>query len=966
MLVAGYSGIGKTTLIQELYKPIVRQKGYFVSGKFDQIVRNIPFGALIQALCGLVRQLLTESEDQLGRWRRALTRALGINGGVLVEVMPEIELIIGKQPLIAELGPTEALNRFQLVIRNFFAAVAQPDHPLVVFLDDLQWADAATLSLLEPLLTSDEIPCLLLMGAYRDNEVGPAHPLQRIFSSLELAAVELQSIALGPLQLPDLIPMIHDTLHCEITEAQPLAQLAFKNTAGNPFFVTQFLKTLKQEGYFKFDYERGRWAYEIDAIAHAPMADNVIDLMTHKIQRLSPQTQRALTLAACIGNLFDQDTLAVISERTAASVTEDLRQAIAEGLIITTQSGVDHTKITAAHSGELTYSFLHDRVQQAAYALIPEHHRMSAHLTVGRMLRAQQTTNAVDERIFEIVHHFNLGRGLIVDEEERLGVARLNLSAGRKAKSSTAHDAALGYFAAGLSLLTPKHWLSEYELTFALHLEAAESEYLCGHFNVAERQLKRLLRHAATNLDKSKVFRLRSVQFENMTRYGDAIACAREALALFGVVFPDSSDEKELAVEEEIAAINARRGERSIASLVDLPVMIHPEIRMVMTIMTDMWASAYILGDPLLARLISATMVRLSLESGNVEESAYGYVTHAITVGPLRGDYEAAYELGKLALKVNERFNDSRRRAKIHQQFHAHVNFWRQPMHTCIAYAREACRSGLESGDFLYAAYGAGTELWSARLATQDLAQFVRTYTSSVVLIKKLNNVGFADSVSIILNWARALRGSTETPLSLSDESIDETKYLEKYRGNAFFTAIHAVSKLHLCFLFGESEMALVAARAAGEVVYQLAGTVWPLDFDFWNALTLAANYHAAAVNERSVIFAQLEKTRKSFDILAQNCRENFRCQSLLISAEMNRIADHQSAALDLYEQAIAYAGEAGLLQYLGLQMSCAPNFSSPGVTEGPRPCSWPKRANRMRAGGRGLKYLNLSTAIPH
>ena len=262
-------------------------------------------------------------------------------------------------------------------------------------------------------------------------------------------------------------------------------------------------------------------------------------------------------------------------------------------------------------------------------------------------------------------------------------------------------------------------------------------------------------------------------------------------------------------------------GERSSASLIDLPVMTDPEIRMVMNILTDIWSSAYILGNPALARLISAKMVRLSLMHGNVEESAYGYVTHAITVGPVREDYQSAYEFGRLALAVNERFHDSRRRAKIHQQFHAHVNYWRQPWHTCIPYAKEACRSGLESGDFLYAAYGAGTETWSAILATQDLAQFVSDYSPNVALIKKLKNTGFADSLKIILNWVRALQGKTRAPLSLSDESIDENEYLATYRGNPFFTTFHSVARLHLCYVFGEYDQALQAARVARETVYQ-------------------------------------------------------------------------------------------------------------------------------------------------
>lgn len=919
MLVAGYSGIGKTSLIQELYKPIVRQRGYFISGKFDQVVRNIPLGALIQAFRALVRQLLTQSEERLARWRAEFEIVLGANGGVLAEVIPEIEFIIGKQPAPVPLGATEALNRFRMVFQNFVAALARPEHPLVIFLDDLQWADAATLSLLEPLLTTPEIRSLFLMGAYRDNDVDATHPLARALHELKAAGIDVQRVGLGPLRLADLTQLVRDTLQGELDHAEPLARLVLEKTGGNPFFVTQFLKALKEDGYIEFDTTRGHWTYRIGAVSAAPLTDNVIDLMTRKMLRLPRVAQRALTLAACIGNRFELQTLAIVSEQSTQAASEALEQAISEGLIVPEQHDFTGTGIHGEEDQAIAYAFLHDRVQQAAYALIPGNRKQNVHLAVARLLRSEATAETLDEKLFDIVHHLNLGRALLTEPSQRLDVAKLNLSAGRKAKSSTAFDAALGYFRTGMSLLAESPWQSDYELAFALHIEAAEGEYLCGHFDAADQQVAELLQHAATSLDKAKVYRLRSLQYEHVARYADAVTSARQGLALFNVVFPDSADEKAVALENEIAVIQSVLVGRSIASLEDLPTMSDPEVRMVMNIMTDIWASAYLLGDPVLARLLSATLVRLSLQFGNSEESAYGYVTHAITVGPVRGDYASAYEFGKLALSVNARFHDSRRRAKICQQFHAHVNFWRQPWHTCLPYAREACRSGLESGDFLYAAYGAGTEAWSALLATDDLARFVREYEPNVALIRKLKNTGFADALQLLLNWARALQGRTDTPLSLSSESFDEDEYVQTYRGNPFFTTFHAVAHLHLCYLMGEHHEAPRAASRAREVVYQLAGTLWPPVFEFWNALTLAANFPTATHEERATHLEEMWKARRSLAVLAENCPDNFLCKSLLVSAEVERIADRPLAALDFYEQAIGYASQTGTLPDLAL-----------------------------------------------
>ena len=918
LLVEGYSGIGKTALIQQLYRPIVRQKGYFISGKFDQVVRGVPFGALIQAFRGLVRQLLTESEDKLALWRETMASALGGNGGVLAEVIPEIEFIVGPQQPPALLGSTEAQNRFQRVLENFLAVVARPEHPLVLFLDDLQWADAATLGLLEPLLTSPDIHCLMVMGAYRDNELDASPRLAGTLSALAAAGIVLKRVSLGPLHMPDLVHLVADTLHASAAQAEPLAQLVLEKTGGNPFFVIQFLKLLEREGHLRFDDAAARWVYRIEQIADAPLADNVIDLMTRSIQRLPPKSQYALTLAACIGNVFDRQTLAIVSEQSPTATAEDLEQAIAEGLIVHAVRPFSDGADPGA-SEPATFAFLHDRVQQSAYALIPAERRQMVHLTVGRLLRSRATPEQLESGLFDIVHHLNLGRSLIHGAAERREVAALNLAAGRRAKSSTAHDTALELFQAGLDLLDATAWTQDYATCFELELEAAESRYLCGRFDATLPGFAELIAHARTPIDHARVLRLRSVQYENMARYADALASSREGLALFGVSFPEAEPDKVAALEHEIAMIESLRGGRDIAALIELPTMTDAPIRMVMSMLTDIWSAAYILGDPTLARLISATMVRLSLEHGNVEESAYGYVTHAITVGPVRGDYQTAYEFGCLALSVNKRFDDARRRAKIYQQFHAHVNLWCRPLRTCMAYAREACRSGLDSGDFLYAAYAAGTEPWSAIVATQDLAQFVSDYTPSVALIEKLKNPGFADSVRLIINWARALQGRTVAVLSLTDATLDEDAYVRNYRDNPFFTSIHAVARLQLCVLLGSPEEALQAAHHAASLVHHVPGTVWPVIHEFWHGLALAANMAVASPDERPVWLAQLKQAQATFQARATHCAENFLCQAHLLGAEIARIEGRKRDAVDLCEQAIEFAAAGPMLQYHAL-----------------------------------------------
>jgi predicted ATPase/signal transduction histidine kinase len=906
VLVEGYAGIGKTALIQQLYRPIVQRRGTFISGKFDQLVRGVPFGALIQAFRGLVRQMLTESEARLAAWRDTLQAALGANGGVLAEVMPEIGYVIGPQPAPAALGSTEAQNRFQRVLHTFLAALARPEQPLVLFLDDLQWADAATLGLLEPLLAGGGMCGLLVIGAYRAHEPDAAPRLAPTLAALAAAGVPLQRLALGPLPLPELTQLVADTLRGGTEHAEPLARLVLDKTGGNPFFVIQFLKSLAADGELHFDAEHGRWNYRIERLARAPLADNVVELMTHRIQCLSARAQATLTRAACMGNRFDRPTLALVSGQPREDTEDDLAEALAAGLVV---SAGDEDRC----------AFLHDRVQQAAYALIPPEQRRGVHLDVGRLLRGHGTPEQRDARLFDTVHHLNLGRELLADPAERLVVAALNLAAGRRAKAATAHDTALELLAAGHGLLDAHAWREDPALCFEIELELAESRYLCGQFDAALAALDRLLARVHEPVPRARVLRLRSVQYENMARYADSLATAREALAAFGVELPQGIDAQALALEHEIAAIATLRGARGIAELVDLPGMHDAATRMVMGLLTDMWSAAYILGQPTLARLISATLVRLTLQQGQLAESAYGYVTHAITVGAVRGEVREAHAWGLLALAVNQRFDDTRRRAKVYQQFHAHVNFWCEPLRSCLPYARQACRSGLDSGDFLYAAYAAATETWAAIAATQDLAQFVAEYEPTVALVEKLNNRGFADSVRVILGLARALMGHTEAPLSLSGAGFDEAQWLQQYREQPFFGSIHAVMRLQLCVLLGTPAQALQAARHSAALMPQVTGTVWPLIHGLWFGLALADGLDDLQGPERARQCAELQAAQRTFAEHEPYCAENFRVPALLLHAEVAGAEGRLAAAVAACEEALEFAARKPLLPFEAL-----------------------------------------------
>ena len=451
--MSGYSGIGKSSVVNELHKPLVPPRGLFASGKFDQYKRDIPYATLAQAFQSLVRPLLSKSEGELSKWRDALHDALGPNGLLIVDLVPELKLIIGEQPPVPDLPPQDAQRRFQFVFRRFIGVFARPEHPLALFLDDLQWLDAATLDLIEDLLTQPDMQHLLLIGAYRDNEVDPSHPLMRKLDAMRQAGALLHDIVLAPLTREDLEQLIADALHCEPDRATPLAQLVQDKTGGNPFFAIQFISSLAEEGLLTFDHSEGRWSWDLNRIHAEGYTDNVVDLMVGKLNRLPADSQKALQQLACLGNSAEFALLEMVSQDSKEEMHARLWEAVRAGLIFRTE-----------HS----YRFLHDRVQEAAYSLIPQELRAEVHLRIGKLLAAHTPPEKREEGIFEIVNQLNRGSHLITSAEERVRVAELNFMAGRRAKISTAYASALKYLAAGRALLTEEMWDDNYELIFPI------------------------------------------------------------------------------------------------------------------------------------------------------------------------------------------------------------------------------------------------------------------------------------------------------------------------------------------------------------------------------------------------------------------------------------------------------------------------------------------------------------------
>jgi serine/threonine protein kinase len=567
VLVSGFSGIGKSSVVHELHKVLVQPRGLYASGKFDQYKRDIPYGTLAQAFQSLVRSLLSQAEIKLGWWRDSFTEALGSNGQLIVNLVPELELIIGKQPTVPELPAQEAKNRFQMVFRRFLGVFARTEHPLALFLDDLQWLDGATLDLLEHLITHSEVRHLLLVGAYRDNEVGPSHPLMRTLESIRATHARVHEIVLAPLGPGDVGRLIADALRCEPERARTLAQLVQEKTGGNPFFAIQFLISLADEGLLTFDSIAAVWTWDINRIHAKNYTDNVVDFMVRKLKRLSITTQDALKHLACLGNMAGIGTLRMVYQQTEDAMHAALWEAVRAGLIINQGNN---------------YKFLHDRIQQAAYSLFPEDHRPAVHLRIGRMLRAGTTADPIND--FDVANQFNRGAALLVDRTEKADVATLNLRAGRKAKASVAYASARAFFSAGMALLDERDWNSRYDLTFALWIERAQCELLSGNLETAEQLMVELLQRASSNVDQAAVYQLRVFLHTVKAEYQQAVDSALTCLRLFGIELPAHPTRERVQAEYETVWHTLDR--RPTEILIDLPLMTDPALQAAMPVLS--------------------------------------------------------------------------------------------------------------------------------------------------------------------------------------------------------------------------------------------------------------------------------------------------------------------------------------------------------------------------------------------
>ncbi len=846
MLVAGYSGIGKSSLVAEIHKPNTRLRGYFTEGKFDQFQRSVPYSAVVSAFKGLVRQLLTESEAQLEKWRRKLLDAVGANGQVIVDVIPEVELIVGKQPPVPELGASESQNRFNLVFGKFIRAFCTKEHPLVIFLDDLQWADSATLKLIELMMTDADMQYLFLIGAYRDNEVSPAHPLMMALDGLVQQGATINSITLAPLELKHTSQLIADTLHRDTEAVKPLAELVMRKTAGNPFFVNQFMKTLYAENLITLERQSHSWQWDIAEIEAQNITDNVVDLMVGKLKKLPESTQQVLRLASCIGAGFELNTIAIVCEKSQEEIFSDLVTAIQSGLILPT-SELDENLLIQ------NYKFLHDRVQQAAYALIEGDRKKAVHLQIGRLLLGNVSAKELPERIFEIVDHLNLAWELIADESERVKLARLNLEAGKKAKASTAYAAAVEqYFARGIEMLPGDAWQEHYDLTFSLYRERSECEYLCANFERAEELFDLILNRVNSNLERAEIQNIRLILYDNTGKFIEAVRLGSESLASFGLSLP-TTDKAEIlaALDSELELYKENLANIKIYELMDAPEMTNPEMKACLKLLMNITGPAYFVDQDLLA-LISLKMVNISVEYGNSEVSAHGYAFWGFLAGARLVDYEVGYQFGKLSMQLNEKFHNVKLFSKIFNMFGGLINPWRSHMRKGIPFLRNGYLAGVETGD-VYVSYNSYHLILQRILVADNFGSILEESSKHLEFLQQMKNDVFAGIQQLYRHLIFNLQGLTEDKFSFSYGDFDENECLEMWQKNGFMTGIapYNIFKAQTLFFYENYELALEHIKKSDEIIVFISGVPSQGEHYLYYPLILAALYSTAATAQQ-------------------------------------------------------------------------------------------------------------------
>lgn len=940
ILVSGYSGIGKSALVNEIHKPITKQRGFFINGKFDQLQRDIPYAAITQALQSLVRQLLSEPEIALKTWKEKILAVLENNAQIIIDIIPDLEKIIGKQPSVEQLGATETQDRFNLFFARFVHIFSQKEHPLTIFLDDLQWADLPSLNLIEKLITNVDSQYLLIIGAYRDNEVSPTHSLMQTLEQIKKAEVTVNQIMLQPLGISDVKQLMVDTLNCSREDVQPLAELVTKKTAGNSFFITQLLQTLYKERLLVLNVpqfpihqrenNQGFWQWNIEQIQQIGITDNVVDLMVRKIEKLDQNTQNILKLAACIGNKFNLEILSIVNRKSLTLTSQELQPVLQEGLIIPLSNDYklpwlwneeeisgDTSEISsdfiAKTPTSIPYKFLHDRVQQAAYSLILEAEKKSIHLQIGRLLRNNTPTDELEENIFSIVHQLNEGLELITEPLEKNELAKLNLQAAKKSKASTAYEPALKYLEMGLSLLGSNSWNEQYKLTWELHIETLELLYLNTKFEQFEEFSNTILQQAQEIPDQAKVNQLQILYYCTTFQANKAIDIAIKILKKLGIHISQEHGniENKIAQQQDLIQLFLRG--KTLEYLYQLPIMTDEYQIIAIQILQQIIAATHTTNFPLFVEII-LIQLNLCIKYGNPPNAAYIYNTYGMLLCSIKQDIDYGYQFGNLALKLVEKSKITKLEVFVLQMYYGQIWHWQEYLRNIVAQNKlmHGFEIGIDTGENEFTSYVAINYCLIKFFGGQNLEEVEQDYQKYSGVIKNLK-LQFSIFIMEIFHKLiiKFLGLNNNYNISIISDKI-EKEFLENWIQNnsQWLIFFFYFTNTFYCYLLKDYACARANGINAEKYVKASSSFLTAPQHNFYSSLSYLAYYSAGDIKQQQNLIEQVDKNQESMKIWARHCPENFQNKYDLVAAEKARVLGQYWQAEDLYERAIQGANK--------------------------------------------------------
>lgn len=912
LLVYGYPGIGKTALINEIHKPVIKQHGYYTSGKFEQFQQKIPYFGLIQAFKKLIQQILTENQTQIELWRDKILKSLASNGQILVDVIPEVEWLIGKQPSVPALPPSEARNRFELVFFDFVQAFARPEHPTVIFLDDMQWADLASLDLIKKLLKDDSLKYLLLIGVYRDNETLPGHPLLDMIDDLSKMHVPMGKIQIKPLTLESIKELVHDTLNTQ-TDITPLAELILDKTGGNPFFVNTFLTMLYEDQYLVFDTKKSEWIWDINALKALTITDNVVDLVISKIEKLPKNAQELLQMAACIGNQFDLKTLASIYGASLEETANDLWPNLEANLIIPLSDGyklIIADPDYASGKKEILYRFSHDRIQQSAAAMLSADQLSKINLKLGRLMLANSQPEELNERLFEITNHFNESLSLITSDNERLEIAKLNFRAGEKAKTSIAYESAALYYERTIQLLGENAWENHYQMMLDCHLGYAESIHLLGRFDEADKQFNILISRAKTRLDKARIIMLQTLSYAVQSKLEEAVDSGLRGLAALGM--PARRHPSGLHVFIEIIKTYLAVRKLSFNDMLRIPALTDPEKILYVDFIERVCTSAY-LCDPNLLALLGLKNLRYCLKHGYTAASSTNYLVYSMILVAGFHRYETGHEFSKLALQVADKFDDFRIRSMIYFTSDVLVFPWKEPYRDCFVRINKAYHFSRQAGDLLYSSYAAAVIPQMMLVQGDELSEIEkRLKVVSVIpeFTKHLDSLGSIKTFERLLPVLKA-----EKPKDFFDIRVSEF-----FENKIPFTHPVTYGSAGILCLIGtylledwEAALGIIERIKPHIKAPYMVPLFMSAEYYFFSALVYLNCFQKASFWKRLKYKRHIKMSLSKFKTWSTHCPSNFEAKYKLLLGSWQYITGDSTNALTSFDQSIVAAREYGL-----------------------------------------------------